>query len=93
MVAPASVGGAAEVQALSGRLSGADQQNAITQGALELHRRDPSLGADRIIDILIAADCAGHRARLGTIYDPKQRTAIIAAQVNAILIKSGPGGA
>ncbi len=91
-VAPASVGGAAEVQSLAGMLSGPDQENAVNAGAQELHRRDPHLSKDQITDILIAADCAGHRDRLGTIYDPAQRTKVIAGQVDAIMAKSPPGG-
>ncbi len=92
MVAPASVGGAAEVQTLAAMLSGPDQENAIIAGTQELHRRDHSLSADRIIDILVAADCAGHQARLGSAYDPAQRTKVIASQVNAIVKTFPPGG-
>jgi hypothetical protein len=91
MVAPASVGGAAEVRSLAGMLSGPDQENAVVEGVQELHRRDPRLSADRIIDILVAADCAGHQSRLGSIYDPVRRTSVITGQVNAIITKFPPG--
>ncbi len=65
MVAPASVGGAAEVRSLAGMLSGPDKENAITEGAQDLHRRNRALPADRITDILIAADCEGQRSSAG----------------------------
>ncbi len=85
MVAPASVGGAAEVKSLSGMLSGPDNENAITESAQELHRRDHTLGADQITDILIAAECEGQSARTGSTYDRAQRTRRISKQVDAVM--------
>jgi hypothetical protein len=85
MVAPASVGGAVEVRSLAGMLSGPDNENAITESAQELHRRDHTLSADQITDILIAAECEGQRARIGASYDRAQRTRRISRQVDAVM--------
>ncbi len=85
-VAPASIGGAAFVAGLSGRLAGPDRENSITEAIGAIHQRDPSLGADRITDILIAADCpvAASRPDNGAAAD-RARIAGFRAQVDQLL--------
>ena len=61
-VAPASIG-AAYVQGLTARLAGPDRENSIALAIAEMHTRDPSIDADTITDILIAADCPNTLAR------------------------------
>ena len=56
-VAPASVGGAEAVRALTPRLAGPDRENVISEAVHSLRASDPSLSQDAIADILIAADC------------------------------------
>jgi hypothetical protein len=85
MVAPAAVGGAGEVRSLSTLLSGSDSENAIIEGAQELHRRDPALPADRITDILIAADCEGQRSSAGGTYNRAERTKLISKKVEMVM--------
>ena len=91
MVAPPSVGGAAEVRSLAGMLSGSDNENAITEGAQDLHRRDHTLSADRITDILIAADCEGQRSATAATYNREARTRLISKRVEAVVDKMPTG--
>ena len=56
-VAPPSIGGAAYVSELTGRLAGPDRENSITEALAEIRRRDPSLDSTAVTNILVAADC------------------------------------
>lgn len=85
MVAPASVGGASEVQKIASTLSGPDRENAITEAARALHSRDPALGSDRITDILIAADCESQSQGNAVRVDPTKNIQVISRQVEAIM--------
>ncbi len=50
-----------------------------------LHRRDPRLNSSQITDILIAAECEGRKASVGSAYNSAQRTIQISKQVEAIM--------
>lgn len=61
-VAPASIG-AAYVEGLTATLAGPDRENSIAAAIAEMHARDPSIDADTLTDILVAADCPNALAR------------------------------
>ncbi len=55
-VAPASIG-VPFVANLTGQYAGPDRETSILEAITQIHQRDPSLDADTITNILIAADC------------------------------------
>jgi len=74
------------VAGLTLRLAGSDRENAISEAVAEIHRKAPSLDADEVADVLIAADCPN--AAKGEGGDPaatESRLAEIRAQVLAVL--------
>jgi hypothetical protein len=90
-VAPASVGGAEAVRALTPRLAGPDRENIIGEAVHSLRARDPSLSQDTIADILIAADCpnvAGDPALDGK--EQARRVSDLREQIEAVLSVVAP---
>jgi hypothetical protein len=86
LVAPASIGGAGAVTALTPRLAGGDWENAVDEAAYRFRKEDPTITPDAIIDIIIAADCPNLIA--GTVPDAeaeRARVATIRHRVTAIL--------
>ncbi len=63
-VVPASVG-VSYVAGLTSRLAGPDRANTISEAIAEIHARDPSIDADGLTNILIAADCPNVAAKPG----------------------------
>jgi hypothetical protein len=83
---PPSIG-APFVTGLGSRLAGPDRENVIAGAIAEIRRRDPSIGTDGIVDILIAADCPNVLARPEQdINADRDRIAAFRAQV-----EQGPG--
>ena len=84
-VAPPSIG-AAFVNNLTTRLAGPDRENSITEAIGEIHRRDPSLDATAVTNILVAADCPNVMAQPDHDANAdRARIAVFRAQVDQLL--------
>lgn len=85
-VAPASIGGAGAVQALTGELAGPNRGDSISTAIRTFHQRDPSLTSDELANILLAADCPNIR---GDVATQRRRLGEFRSQVDSILAVPG----
>ncbi len=88
--APPAIG-AGYLGGLTGRLAGGDRANSIYEAVFEIHRRVPSIDADGLTNILIAADCPNVRAN-PALDDAaiRDRIATFRAQVGQALDGNAP---
>ncbi len=71
---------------LTGRLAGPDRANTVTEAIAEMHRRDPTIDADGLTNILITADCPNALAKpRHDGDDDRARIAAFRAQVEYML--------
>jgi hypothetical protein len=86
LVAPASIGGASAITALTGPLAGPDRVNTIKEAAARFRKRDPSITNSAITNFIIAADCPNLMASgAPSAQAERARISAIRAQVTSIL--------
>lgn len=85
-VAPASIGGAGAVQALTAELAGPNRGDTIGTAIRNFHQRDPALTPDELANILLAADCPNIH---GDVATRQQRLGEFRSQVDSILAVPG----
>lgn len=85
-VAPASIGGAGAVQALTAELAGPNRGDSISTAIRNFHQRDPALTPDELANILLAADCPNIN---GDVATQRRRLGEFRSQVDSILAVPG----
>jgi len=86
LVAPPAIGGAKAITSLTPLLAGGNWENEVDEAAARFRRADPSISADAVLDVMIAADCPNLVARgVPDARTERDRVATIRERVATIL--------